>query len=141
MVSQKMFKGHIETLPPNGIFVFGANPQGRHGSGNAKKALDFGAVYGKIGMQGQTYALVTKELRVEEHPSISRNVIISQIELLYIVARLMPEKDFYIAYTNSNNNLCGYTSQELADMFAVAGKNGGIPNNIVFEESFADLMV
>ena len=54
----------ITKLEPNYIFVFGSNPEGRHGAGAAKAALKFGAKYGiGRGLQGQTYALVTKNLK------------------------------------------------------------------------------
>lgn len=47
---------------PNTIFVFGSNPEGRHGAGAAKVAREkFGAIYGQgEGMQGHAYALPTK---------------------------------------------------------------------------------
>lgn len=47
------------------IFVFGSNPEGRHGAGAAKIAVDkFGAKYGQgEGLQGNAYALPTKDLR------------------------------------------------------------------------------
>lgn len=47
------------------IFVFGSNPEGRHGAGAAKVAVKmFGAKYGQgEGLQGNSYALPTKELR------------------------------------------------------------------------------
>ena len=54
----------ITQLEPNYVFVFGSNPEGRHGAGAAKAALKFGAKYGiGRGLQGQTYALVTKNLK------------------------------------------------------------------------------
>lgn len=51
----------IKELKENQIFVFGSNPSGYHGAGAAKDAKAFGAVthIGR-GLQGQTYALVTK---------------------------------------------------------------------------------
>lgn len=50
----------------NTIFVFGSNPEGRHGAGAAKTAVQkFGAIYGQgEGLQGNAYALPTKDLRV-----------------------------------------------------------------------------
>lgn len=53
----------ITSLKDNEIFVFGSNPEGRHGAGSAKAAIKFGAKYGKgRGIQGQTYAIPTKNL-------------------------------------------------------------------------------
>ena len=60
----KVYKGTILKLKPNQIFVFGSNTQGRHGKGAALCAKErFGAIYGQAyGLQGQSYAIVTKEL-------------------------------------------------------------------------------
>ena len=69
-------KGIITTLPDNGVFVYGANTEGRHGLGAAKTAKDkFGAVYGKVGFQGRSYGIVTKCLKVKAQPSISPETI------------------------------------------------------------------
>lgn len=47
------------------IFVFGSNREGRHGKGAALTARkNYGAIYGQPeGIQGQSYAIITKELR------------------------------------------------------------------------------
>ena len=60
-VTPKVIKG----LKENEVFVFGSNKQGRHGKGAALTArTKFGAIYGQArGLQGQSYAIVTKELR------------------------------------------------------------------------------
>lgn len=43
----------ITSLKDNEIFVFGSNPEGRHGAVSAKVAIKFGAKYGKgRGIQG-----------------------------------------------------------------------------------------
>lgn len=49
------------------VFVFGSNPEGKHGAGAARDALNrFGAKYGQgEGLQGSAYALPTK--RIETH--------------------------------------------------------------------------
>jgi len=55
---------------PNTIFVFGSNREGRHGKGAALTAkTKYGAIYGQPeGIQGRSYAIVTKELRPWMHP-------------------------------------------------------------------------
>ncbi len=52
------------------IFVFGSNRQGRHGKGSALEAVRrHGAVYGQPdGLQGNSYGIVTKELRRDRAP-------------------------------------------------------------------------
>ena len=59
------YSGYINELKENEIFVFGSNPEGRHGAGTAKIAKEkFGAVYGVgRGLTGQCWALPTKNLK------------------------------------------------------------------------------
>lgn len=136
----KTYHGLIKKLMPHEIFVFGSNTQGRHGAGAAKVALDmFGAIYGRSqGFQGQSYAICTKDLTKSVHPSVSRKDIIIQIGTLYGMAtKVTKAKEFLIAYSGIGKNLNGYTPQEMAQMFLEAGE---IPDNIVFEHKFAQLM-
>lgn len=144
----KYWKGKkIIKLLPNQIFVFGSNPEGRHGAGSAKIAMKFGAEYGNgRGLQGQTYALVTKNLLVgftEQETgicykeagmrSVSKTYIVQNIRDLYTCALANPEKEFLIAYTHPSKNLNGYTCREMSAMFTLAGEK---PENIVLHESF-----
>jgi hypothetical protein len=138
---RKTYSGKVTSLQPNQIFVFGSNPEGRHGAGAAKYAKDnFGAIYGQgEGLQGQSYALPTKDLRVKENKSlrsISPEQITSNIRTLYTVARENPTKEFLVS-DYSETNLNGYTGQEMANMFVNAGP---IPTNIVFNENFDKLV-
>jgi hypothetical protein len=125
-------------LESNQIFVFGSNTQGRHGKGAALLAHKyFGAIYGQAeGFQGHCYAICTKDLTKDVHPSISKHSIIAQIKILYIEAIVYHTYEFLVAYSLSTN-LNGYTPQEMADMFAQAGP---IPDNIVFNKDFAKLI-
>jgi hypothetical protein len=122
---------------PNTIFVFGSNLEGRHGAGAAKIAREqFGAIYGQgEGLQGNAYALPTKDLRVKENrgfKSISPEQITESIKKLYEVARQNPDKQFKVAYRNTTKtSLSGYTGLEMIEMFNQAGK---IPPNIVFSK-------
>ena len=129
------------TPDANTIFVFGSNPEGRHGAGAAKIAREqFGAIYGQgEGLQGNAYALPTKDLRVTENNglrSISEAQIIENIKKLYETARQNPDKQFKIAYRNTDKaSLNGYTGLEMIDMFL---KAGSIPSNIVFSKEWVD---
>lgn len=144
----KFYNGYIKELNENQIFVFGSNPEGRHGAGTAKIALNnFGALYGNgRGPQGQSYALPTKNLskgyfeqssgiRYDRYglKSISKEQIIENIKELYDYAASRPDKDFLIAYTYEDMNLNGYTGDEMFEMFSSIE----IPNNIVFNDSFS----
>ena len=122
-------------------FVFGSNPQGRHGAGAAKIAVNqFGAIYGQgEGLQGSAYALPTKDLRVIKDngfKSIPTDQIIQSIRKLYATARDNPTKTFSIAYKNTDTkSLNGYTGLEMLDMFKNAG---AIPENIQFSKEWMD---
>ena len=125
----------------NTIFVFGSNPEGRHGAGAAKIAREqFGAIYGQgEGLQGNAYALPTKDLRIKKNnglKSISPEQIIENIKKLYETARQNPDKQFKVAYRNTDKaSLNGYTGLEMIDMFL---KAGSIPSNIYFSKEWID---
>lgn len=127
------------TPEPNTIFVFGSNPEGRHGRGAAKTAVDkFGAEYGVgEGLTGNAYALPTKDLRVTENNSlrsIPPEQIIESIKKMYEVARQNPDKTFKVAYTNTTEaSLNGYTGLEMIDMFNKAGE---APVNVQFSSQW-----
>ena len=136
--SRKTYTGMINSLEPNQIFVFGSNTQGRHGKGAALIAKNkFGAEYGNPeGPQGQSYAIITKDLTKQTHPSRTPEQIKEQIHNLYEYARENPDKEFLVAYSGTGQNLNAYSNQEMADMFS----SEPIPNNIVFEQEFNKLI-
>ncbi|AFF28293.1 gp296 [Sphingomonas phage PAU] len=138
MIKFKTYKGDITYLPPRGIFVFGSNTEGRHSKGAALTAkLMFGAEYGNpVGRQGQSYAIITKDLTKCFHPSVSRIHIENQILDLYDYAIAHPDLLFFVPYKDNQENLNYYTSKEMADMFS----RWKIPDNMVFEESFSKLL-
>ena len=141
------YSGYINELKDNEIFVFGSNPEGRHGAGTAKIAKEkFGAVYGVgRGLTGQCWALPTKNLKPNFYEkasgityekdgfkSISKEQIISNIKDLYDYAEKNQDKRFYIAYTYEGFNLNGYTGDEMFEMF----NYHNIPTNIIFNDTF-----
>lgn len=135
----RCYSGDI--APESGVvFVFGSNPEGRHGAGAAKVARErFGAVYGRgEGLQGNAYALPTKDLRVTENRgfrSISPETITESIKKLYETARQYPDKSFCIAYRNTDRaSLNGYTGIEMMRMFNAAGP---MPANVIVSEEWA----
>jgi len=147
-----LHKHHLNNLKPNQIFVFGSNPEGRHGAGAAKTANDkFGAKYGNgRGLQGKSYALVTKNLKagfIEKETgikyekagerSVSKDQIINNIKELYDTAIQNADKEYLVAYSvDGKKNLNGYTDQEMANMFS----SFSIPSNMVFEKEFSKLL-
>lgn len=138
--SLPFYEGNIEPTDDT-IFVFGSNLEGRHGAGAAKIAREqFGAIYGlEEGLQGNAYALPTKDLRVKENKSlrsIPPEQIIESIKKLYETAKQYPNDQFKVAYRNINKaSLSGYTGLEMIEMFK---KAGSIPTNIVFSKEWVD---
>ena len=151
-MKRKTYTGRINNLNKNQVFVFGSNPEGRHGKGAARVALNkYGAIYGQgHGLQGNSYALVTKNLTKGYYDtvtgitylnsglrSIPKKQIINNIKNLYKLARNMKDTDFLIAYTSNGKNLNGYTNKEIAKLFY---ESKPIPKNIIFEDKFLDLI-
>lgn len=134
----KTYTNKLIKLPNNGIFVFGSNPQGRHGKGAALIAkIYFGAKYGQArGLQGKSYAIVTKDLTKSKHPSVPTKDIKNEIKELYQYAIEHPELEFYVAYSGSGRLLSGFTPKEMANLYSCTN----IPNNIIFEEEFSKLL-
>ena len=137
-IQRKTYSGMIQNLAPNQVFVFGSNTQGKHGKGAALTAKNkFGAIYGQAeGPQGQSYAIITKDLTKNTHPSRTPEQIKEQVHNLYEYARENPDKEFLVAYSGKGTNLNAYSNQEMADMFS----SEPIPNNIVFEQEFNELI-
>jgi hypothetical protein len=140
----KFYTGNI-TPESDTIFVFGSNPEGRHGAGSAAAAVKyFGAKYGQgEGLQGSAYALPTTELRYEMRDkysrySMARDVIVENIKRMYEVARQNPDKKFKVAYRNQPDEvtLCGYAGRDLMSMFVEAKGEGDYPDNIYFSEEW-----
>ena len=123
------------------VFVFGSNPEGRHGAGAAKVArLQFGAIYGQgEGLQGHSYAIPTKDLRVRENNafrSITPERIVTSIRQMYNCALNNPQYHFCIAYRNTyERSLNGYTGIEMIRMFLDAGP---IPDNVWVSKEWYD---
>lgn len=136
----KVYKGKIKSIKPYQIFVFGSNSDGRHGKGSALFARQkCGAIYGQAkGLQGNSYAIITKDLTKYVHPSISKEFIIEQIKELYefAISEDGLKYEFIVAYSGIKENLNGYSCQDMSDMFSTYK----IPNNFVFEENFYKLL-
>lgn len=136
----KYYTGNIKP-EKDVIFVFGSNPEGRHGKGAALRAkMSFGAIYGQGGgLQGNSYGLITKDLRVRKNngfKSVPYRQIVKNIQDLYKVAVDNPDKKFMIAYRNTHEkSLNGYTGLEMMEMFKNAGN---IPENIIISKEWFD---
>lgn len=92
------------------IFVFGSNLAGKHGKGAALEArLKYGAIYGQgEGLQGQSYAIPTKDERLKPRSLVQ---IADSIEQFKTFAREHPELQFQI--TPIGTGLAGYKREEI----------------------------
>jgi hypothetical protein len=124
----------ITSLEAHQIFVFGSNRQGIHGAGAAKTAMRFGAEYGNAqGIQGQTYAIVTKDLQSGTR-SVPLPEIEAQIRQMIDYARSHPNQEFLV--TRIGCGLGGYRDNEMAVLWA--GKS--IPENVRLPQSFIEVI-
>jgi len=109
------------------IFVFGSNLAGRHGKGAALYARQHhGAIAGcGIGLQGQSYAIPTKDSRLKPLPlrAIRRHV---EVFLTFATAR--PDLQFQV--TPIGCGLAGYHPEDIAPMFA------HVPSNVILPPEF-----
>lgn len=107
---------HIKELKENEIFVFGSNRQGRHGKGAALTARNkFGAIYGQSqGLQGQSYAIITKELRKGYKP-VSLQEVKEGVDTFIQFAKDNKHLTFYVVELGCN--LAYFTVEQIAPLF------------------------
>ena len=106
----------ITQLEPTGVFVFGSNPQGRHGKGAALTALKkFGAIYGQArGLQGRSYGIVTKDLKKGKR-SIPLPTMQKEINEFIEFAKQRTDLTFYVTLIGCD--LAGYKAKEIGPLF------------------------
>jgi len=114
----------MKTFPIN-IFVFGSNEAGRHGKGAALAArLHHGAIYGQgYGLQGQSFAIPTKDKQLKPLPLNKIKIYIDQFKSF---ANDHPEYIFNI--TRVGCGLAGYSPQDIEPLFTNLPKNCNLPN-------------
>lgn len=115
------------------IFVYGANTQGRHGKGAAKDAVEkYGAQYGKVGLVGNSYGVITKELR-PGFPKINLEFIKSEVDKLIDVCYDNPELEFVC--TPFGTGLAGFTHEQMKEIFA---QYLFLPDNLILPEEWKE---
>jgi predicted NAD-dependent protein-ADP-ribosyltransferase YbiA (DUF1768 family)/alkylated DNA repair dioxygenase AlkB len=126
---------NITSLKENEVFVFGSNIEGRHGKGAALTAKNkFGAKYGQAeGLQGQSYAIITKDLNKGER-SISLDRIHEQLSEFVGYAEKNPNITFYV--TKLGSSLAGYTELEIKKLFKDINNEEIIPNNVILPKEY-----
>lgn len=123
----------VYSLKENEIFVFGSNLLGIHKRGAAKDALDnYGAILGQgEGLQGQSYALPTKNTPTEFMPYENLK---QYIDRLHLTIKQNPNLHFLI--TKVGCNLAGFTVWEIAPLF----KDFIFLNNCSLPRDFLDFI-
>lgn len=105
------------------IFVFGSNLKGVHG-GAAKEALDhWGAtLYKGVGLQGQSYAIPTKDRNIETLP-------LEAIEgyVLEFLEFARNNQDFTFLVTAIGCGLAGYSPAQISPFFKNSTSNCVLP--------------
>jgi hypothetical protein len=106
------------------IFVFGSNLAGRHGKGAAKTALErYGAIYGQgIGLQGRSYALPTKDAKLNPLPLVE---IQRHVSIFLGFADAHPDLTFQV--TKIGCGLAGYAEEQIAPLFVDPPVNVQLP--------------
>ena len=113
------------------IFVFGSNREGRHGAGAALHAQRYyGAQYGNPrGRQGDSYAIVTKELR-RSKPKVSLAEVASQVDEFIRYARRRRRSCRFLV-SAIGCRLAGFSPEQIAPLFAAAPGNVFLPPEFV----------
>jgi len=102
------------------VFVFGSNLAGVHGAGAALFAKQYhGAIqYQGIGLQGNSYGIPTKDVRIQ---TLGLAIIRKYVEDFILFARKHPQLQFQV--TCIGCGLAGYKGEDIAPMFKDAPKN------------------
>lgn len=108
------------------ILVFGSNTEGRHGKGVAYKArVSWGAIYGVAeGMQGDSYGIITKELR-SDRPKITLEDIKKGVNSFLKFAKANP--DLFFIVTPIGCGLAGFIPKQIAPFFVDTPENVQLP--------------
>lgn len=106
---------NISELKEGEIFCFGANLANVHGAGAALLARKWGAKIGYGGLQGQTYAIPTKDFKIR---TLSIDQIKYHVNRFITYAKSNPKLTFLV--TQVGCGLAGYTPAEIAPLFSSA---------------------
>jgi hypothetical protein len=113
------------------IFVFGSNQAGRHGRGAALHAVAHkGAIPGcGEGLQGQSYAIPTKDRQLEPLPL---DIIKRSVKKFLMFAQDHRKMEFEV--TAIGCGLAGYAPKDIAPMF------NGHPTNVFLPKEFNEII-
>lgn len=104
----------LTSLPPNNVFVFGSNTEGRHDGGAAHAAFErFGAEWGRgEGLADQSYALPTMD---------GAEVFKAAVVRFLSFAGARPDLTFWL--TKVGCGVAGYDERQVRRWFAAAPLN------------------
>jgi hypothetical protein len=105
----------VSELKVNDIFVFGSNEGGKHGAGAALYAYQrFGAIYRQgVGLQGQTYAIPTKDTYIETLPI---EIIKTYVDEFIVFAKDHPDLTFLVTLIGCGR--ANYKPDAISHLFA-----------------------
>lgn len=108
------------------IFVFGSNRQGIHGAGAAREAhIVWGAKIGVAeGLSGDSYAIITKELRRNE-PPVTLEEVKNGVQKFLKFATENPKVCFIV--TAIGCGLAGFNTKDIAPLFKNSPENVYLP--------------
>ena len=114
------------------VLVFGSNLEGRHGKGAALEAREkFGAKQGQArGRQGQSYAIPTKDLKVNKGLPLSS--IKKDIDEFLDYAEAHPDERFF--FSALGTGLAGHSPKDIAGLISRT------PSNVRFDPKIGDLI-
>jgi hypothetical protein len=114
------------------VLVFGSNLEGRHGKGAALEAREkFGAKQGQAkGRQGQSYAIPTKDLKINK--GLPLNSIKKDIDEFLNYAEAHPDERFF--FSALGTGLAGHSPEDIASLISRT------PSNVRFDPKIGDLI-
>jgi hypothetical protein len=128
-MSKQYTPENITSLKHNEIFVFGSNKAGVHGAGAARFALNkFGAVWGKTGLQGQSYGLSTKDENIETMSLDDINK-----EIVKFLQCVLDNQGLVFYVTLVGCGLAGLSPKDVGDLF----RRYAWPSNVILPKEFS----
>lgn len=128
-------------------FVFGSNPQGRHGKGAALVAYQLhGAVYGQAtglmgpGRRGYSYGIVTKELR-HGYPPIMLDTVRHGVDNFLEFARSDEGCKYVFNVTEIGCGLAGFAPEQIAPLFQVVLDHCALYSHVHLPARFVQAIV
>jgi hypothetical protein len=134
MNSIKFTPDNVTKLEKNQIFVFGSNRQSKHGKGAALIAFKkFGAIYGQPeGLQGQSYAIITKELR-SNYPPVTLDDVERGVIRFLKFAEDNPDLEFLVVKIGCS--LAGFKIEDIAAIFQ-RNMDLNVHKNVILPKDF-----